>query len=105
MKTLASAENELLLGIILRDGTVELAKADPSYLPDHRSWIMKESLGEVNRGFSLIIKAGTVSSMFLNSELNLPENGFELEKPLVKQLRRLIPQDRRCRIFSHDQGE
>jgi len=97
---ITSAEDALLLGIITDEGQVRLQVADSVGTPGHVEWLKREAITGVAAGFSLLVKKGTVSALFVQSRLN-PGADARLEQEFVVQLRDLLPLAREFRILGH----
>lgn len=80
----------VVLGIILPDGSVRLAEADPLVRPGHVEWLMHDGIAGAVRGFCLIVFQGRVRRLFPQSRMN-PTPDAALEPDLIAQLGALLP--------------
>lgn len=60
LRLVAVAKHSLLLGLILDDGTIRLVRSDRSRRPGHAAWVKRDSIANVFRGFSLLVKNGLI---------------------------------------------
>lgn len=70
LAALREARDGIVLGTILRDGTVLLASGDSRTRRGHSEWIEREGLSDAVRGFSLVVDDGRVTGFYHASALN-----------------------------------
>lgn len=87
---LSTCENDAVLGIIRTDGAVVFKVGDRLQYCGHQAWKKKDSVKNVFRGFSLVVRAGRVSCLLRASTLN-PRDVVLLEQDLFEQLEELLP--------------
>lgn len=91
LAVVSGAENELLLGIIERDGAVRFKVGGRNTCPGHTDWLRLDGLMDAHRGFSLIVKHGRVDSLHRRSEVNPADIDFALELDLTEELLSMLP--------------
>ncbi len=100
LQILRDAKNEIVLGIILADGTVRLRLSDPHRVPGHRDWLEQEPMVDQVRAFSVGVLDGRVHVIHTGSRYN--QNASRLLEPeLVKRLRKLIPLASRVKVLGY----
>ncbi len=91
LELLRTADDAVLLGIILRSGRVLLAVSDRVHVPGHADWIRQQRLTTCFRGFSVVLKTGRITALIRQSGVNPEAIEYRLELDLVRSLERLLP--------------
>lgn len=98
LSQITESHDELVLGIIMRDGTVRLRISGEGQYTGHLDWIGEDSLedDEIRRGFSVAVRGGRVLYLCRQSALNHARRGcseFRLEDIWAEELEALLPLD------------
>lgn len=101
LRLLETAEEELFLGIITRDGAVVLRRASPDECAGHAEWLRQAPQLDVVRGFSIAARAGLVHAIYRASIVNpAADNGLLGEQELA-EIKELLPMADEVTIFGH----
>ena len=74
LQGLSRLQNDVVLAIIMQDGSIRFRAADWDIYPGHLEWLRRDGIrrSEVAGGFSLLVKSGRVRYLFALSRLNNP---------------------------------
>ncbi len=96
LRLISASHQEIVLGIIMVDGTVRLRISDRNRYRGHDDWIREDKLDRdaIRRGFSFAVFGGHVQHVYGQSILNETGKGcsdFRLEDEWVEALESLLP--------------
>ena len=77
---------------------MRLTESDPWRIPGHVEWLEHETIEDVVRGFSLLVKNGQVCALLRLSRLN-PTEDAALERRFVTELEAQLPLSEDYRIL------